>query len=142
MNRTLLIALSALLSIPVWAEDSVFSKLDPAWTEVEKKAVQALGQPVQRQLVDMAYAEIATDACPGIVLSKTAMTGGFDQISASSGKTNAVEKQTFDRNMMAFFGVYTGLILAESFIDKEAFCAGVDGVKQRKSGPTKFWTAK
>ena len=142
MKKILLITLAATFSASALAGDSTFSKFDPAWAEVEKKAIQALGQPVQRQLVDMAYAEIATDVCPGIVLDKTAITRGFDQMAANSGKTTAIEKQGFDRNMMAFFGIYTGLLLAESFVDKETFCAGVDGVKQKKSGPTQFWTAK
>lgn len=141
-NPASIVVLASILFSTGSVADSITSKLDPAWTEVEKKTIQAVGQQFQRQLVDMAYAEIATDACPGIALNQAAITNGFDQMVANSGKTAPAERQTFERNMMAFFGIYTGLLLSESFIDKETFCKEVETAKQRKGGPTKYWTAK
>ncbi len=141
-NLSSIVALVSLLFSAESVADSVTSKLDPAWTEVEKKTIKAVGQQFQRQLVDMAYAEIATDACPGIALNQTANTNGFDQMVANSGKTTLAEQQTFERNMMAFLGVYTGLLLSESFIDKETFCKEVETAKVRKGGPTRYWAAK
>lgn len=140
MKTVLPAALVAILSTSALATDSVIAKLDPAWAEVEKKTVKLLGQQGQRQLVDMAYAEIATDACPRLELNQKAMSEGFDRLSA--GKKTPAEDPSYERNLMTYFGVYTGLILSESFIDKESFCQQVEGVKQRKGGPTQFWTAK
>ena len=137
-ERWLAIPLAAAINVSAWAADPSVAKLDPAWAELEKKTIQILGQEGQRQVVDMAYAEIATDACGGLVLNQKAMTEGFDHLSEAGNRTTG-GRQSYERGMMAYFGVYTGLILAESFLDKHSFCDGVQRAKQRSGGPSRFW---
>ncbi|MGY6216979.1 hypothetical protein ACW73L_17620 [Methylolobus aquaticus] len=141
MARWLAISLAAVMNVSVGATDPSVAKLDPAWAELEKKTTQLLGQEGQRQVVDMAYAEIATDACGGLTLNQKAMTEGFDQLAEAGNKATA-GRQSYERGMMAYFGVYTGLILAESFLDKRSFCDGVERAKVRKGGPSRFWTSQ
>ena len=43
---------------------------------------------------------------------------------------------------MTDFGVYTGLVVAESFLDKQGFCQAVETIKAKHGGPSQFWTAK
>ena len=139
-TRWLVIPLVTVLTVPALAADPSVAKLDPAWAELERKTIKLLGQEGQRQVVDMAYAEIASDACGGLVLNPKAMTEGFDHLAEAGNKATG-GRQSFERGMMAYFGVYTGLILAESFLDKNSFCEGVERVRQRSGGPSKFWTS-
>jgi len=141
MTRWFVLSLLATLHMSAWAVDPSVTKLDPAWAKLEKNTIQLVGPEGQRQLVDMAYAEIATDACPGLTLNQQAMTEGFDRLAEAGNKTGG-GRQSYERGMMAYFGVYTGLMLAESFLDKPSFCDGVERVKQKNGGPGKFWIAR
>ena len=141
MPRWIIMSLVALVHAPAWATNPSITKLDPAWTEVEKKTIRLVGQEGQRQLVDMAYAEIAADACAGLVLNQKAMEEGFDRLAEAGGKAPG-GRQSYERGMMAYFGVYTGLLLAESYLDKPYFCEGVDRLRKGEGGPGRFWIAK
>jgi hypothetical protein len=44
--------------------------------------------------------------------------------------------------MMNYLGIYTGLLIAESFIDHPAFCQGLKGVLSRKGGPSRWLQTK
>lgn len=127
---------------PAFAADAdVITKLDPAWQEMERRVTGLVGPTHQKTLLDMAYAQVAVDACPGLGLNNKAFDDAFNLMTGSARK-DAVEQRRFENSLMTDFGVYTGLIVAESFIDKPGFCKAVDGIKARNGGPAKFWTAK
>jgi hypothetical protein len=141
MNKTLIAALLA-ASAPVLAADAdVIGKLDPAWKGMEKRVIALVGQQGQRQLLDMAYAQVAVDACPGLALNGKTIDETFGSLLAAKRK-DAAEYRHFENKVMTEFGTYTGLVLAESFIDKPAFCQAVAGIKSKPVGPGKYWTAK
>lgn len=142
MRKTLLALLCATSCSLVAAEcDDYLKKLDPAWKSMEARVTKLVGQTGQRNLVDMAFAQVAVDACPGLAINAKGYRDAFAGL--IKGKTkNAAEHRRFEQALMTDFGVYTGLILAESFIDKPGFCRSVDKVKASKAGPTRFWRAK
>lgn len=154
MNKTLLLSLVTLLTLPslAWTKDQASTTdiqapsgtaanvLDPAWEELEKKAVRLLGQEGQRKLVDMAYAEVGADACPGIKVDNKAFNETFDAITADNKKERAPDQQrAVDHQSMAYLGVYVGLLLSESYGNREKFCQDVERVKGRKGGPSAYW---
>jgi len=141
MNKTLIAALLA-VSTPVLAADAgVLGQLDPVWKGMEKRVIALVGQRGQRQLLDMAYAQVGVDACPGLALNPQAIDATFASLLAAKRK-DAAEFRQFENKVMTEFGTYTGLVLAESFIDKPAFCRTVEGLKGKPGGPGKYWTAK
>jgi hypothetical protein len=154
MREILLVSLIGLASLPVLAETtttgapitapaSTANPLDPAWQELERKVSTFIGQQKQREMLDMAYAEVAADACPGIKLNGAAINSALDVMGANTGNTRTPEAQRrFEHEMMIYVGVYTGLVLAESFQDRELFCKQVWNVNSRKGGPTRFWSAE
>jgi len=122
-------------------ECDFIKKLDPAWKSMEARVTQLVGQAGQRTLLDMAFAQVAVDACPGLTINAKGYRDAFAGL--IKGKTqNAAEHRRFEHALMTDFGVYTGLILAESFLDKAEFCRSVDNVKTRKAGPSRFWTTR
>ena len=139
MNRYVL-ALLMTLAAPAFASDAeIIARLDPAWKEMEARVTRLLGQTGQRQLLDMAYAQVAVDACPGLKLKEKAYDEGFSRLAGGVKREPAAQRK-FENEMMADFGVYTGLVLAESFLDKPAFCQGVAKLKEKGTGPDRFWT--
>jgi hypothetical protein len=154
MNKTLMLSLVAFLTLPslAWTKDKASNAdiqaptgtaanvLDPAWEELEKKAVRLLGQEGQRKLVDMAYAEVGADACPGIKVDNKAFNATFDAITADTKKErNADQQRAVDHQSMAYLGVYVGLLLSESYGNREKFCQDVERVKGRQGGPSVYW---
>lgn len=154
MNKTLMLSLIGLLTVPslAWTKDkdataaieaptgTAANVLDPAWEELEKKAVRLLGQEGQRKLVDMAYAEVGADACPGIKVDNKAFNETFDAITADTKKErNPDQQRSVDHQSMAYLGVYVGLLLSESYGNREKFCQDVERVKGRKGGPSTYW---
>lgn len=138
------IIISFLLAIttPGFAEDAdVIKKLDPAWQEMERRVSKLVGPTHQKTLLDMAYAQVGADACQGLELNSKAYEDSFGAMAAAP-KKDAAEQRRFENTLMTDFGVYTGLIVAESFIDKPGFCKAVDRIKAKNGGPAKFWTAK
>jgi len=141
--KKILIALLCATSCSLAAAecDDTLKKLDPAWKSMESRVKRLVGLSGQRTLLDMAFAQVAVDACPDLAINAKGYRDAFAGL--IKGKTqNAAEHRRFEHALMTDFGVYTGLILAESFIDKPAFCRSVDKVKAGKSGPTRFWTAR
>lgn len=131
-----------LLVAPTLAADSdVLGKLDPAWRGMEQRVTTLLGPTGQRTLLDMAYAQVAVDACPGLTLNNRAYEEAFAGLVSGRNKDWSQQRR-FENRMMAEFGTYTGLVLAESFLDKAAFCRAVEGIKARQAGPSKFWTSR
>jgi hypothetical protein len=143
MNKLTIATLALLIPATpaLAAETDVIRKLDPAWQAMEQRVTPLVGQTGQRTLLDMAYAQVAVDACPGLALNAKAFDAAFGKL-AGGLKKDAAEQRKFENKLMAEFGTYTGLVLAESFLDKPAFCQAVEGIKTRKGGPAQFWTAK
>ena len=141
MKKIIMTLLLAATSPTFAADADVITKLDPAWQEMERRVTGLIGPTHQKTLLDMAYAQVAVDACPGLALNSKAYEDSFGAMVAGP-KKDAAEQRRFENTLMTDFGVYTGLIVAESFIDKPGFCKAVDGIKARNGGPAKFWTSK
>lgn len=123
------------------ADPCELDKLDPAWRGMERRVAGFLGQTSQRMLLDMAYAQVAVDACPGLSLDQPAFEAAFSRL-AGTRKRDLNDQRRFENRMMTEFGTYTGLVLAESFLDKSAFCRTIETIKTRQGGPGKFWIAR
>ena len=116
-------------------------KLDPAWIAMERRVRGLLGSEGQKTLLDMAYAQVAVDACPFGSLDKEAVSKTLDTL-ASPPKRAPLAQRAFENEMMNYLGVYTGLLIAESFIDHPAFCQGLKRVLSRKGGPSRWLHTK
>ena len=130
------------LTAPAWADETaLLAKLDPAWKAMEGRVTRLLGSTGQRQLLDMAYAQVAADACPPVKLDNQSVEATLTKLAGIAKREPAAQRQ-FENALMADFGVYTGLVLAESFLDKPGFCAAVERLKVKRTGPGQFWTTK
>ena len=116
-------------------------KLDPAWIAMERRVRGLLGSEGQKTLLDMAYAQVAVDACPFGSVDQEAVSKTLDAL-ASPPKRAPLAQRAFENEMMNYLGVYTGLLIAESFIDHPAFCQGLKAVLSRKGGPSRWLHAK
>lgn len=116
-------------------------KLDPAWIAMERRVRGLLGSEGQKTLLDMAYVQVAVDACRDGSLDKEAVSKTLDAL-ASPPKRAPLAQRAFENEMMNYLGVYTGLLIAESFIDHPAFCQGFKAVLSRKGGPSRWLHTK
>lgn len=140
--KKIALAMLFVASAPAVAADvDLIKKLDPAWKSMELRVTRLIGKSGQRTLLDMAFAQVAVDACSGLAINAKAYDEAFTRL--NSGKTkDAGEHRRFEQALMTDFGVYTGLVLAESFLDKPGFCQSVENIKTKKGGPTQFWATK
>ena len=133
----------ALLSGTAWAVDDaeVIQKLSPGYLSLEQKTIALVGKEYQRLMVDAAYANVASSACPGLTFNGAEANKVFSQLMAERGGTTPEAMQDYAVKTSVLYGTYVGMLLSESFLDTDAFCKHTDAVKEKKSGPTKFWTA-
>jgi hypothetical protein len=139
IGMTMLLGVSLVFISPPASSQSAseISKLDPAWRQMERRVRDLLGSEGQKSLLDMAYAQVAVDACPGWVLDRDAVSKALDDF-ATKLKRAPEDQRAFDNEMMNYLGVYTGLLIAESFIDHPAFCKGLKAVVLKKDGPSRW----
>jgi len=119
----------------------LIKKLDPAWKSMEARVTHLVGKSGQRTLLDMAFAQVAVDACRGLAINPKAYEESFARLSSDKIK-DAGEHRRFEQALMTDFGVYTGLVVAESFLDKSGFCQSVENIKNNNGGPARFWDIK
>jgi hypothetical protein len=141
MKKIALAMLFAASHPAVAADVDLIKKLDPAWKSMESRVTRLVGKSGQRTLLDMAFAQVAVDACPGLAINAKAYDEALTRLSSSKTK-DAGEHRRFEQVLMTDFGVYTGLVVAESFLDKPGFCQSVENIKNNKGGPTLFWVTK
>ena len=139
MKPSMLAGLLVCAASMAMADTSSIARLDLAWQAMERRVTPLLGQTGQRTLLDMAYAQVAADACPGLAINRNAFEAAFGRL-AGGLKKNVAEQRQFENRLMAEFGTYTGLVLAESYLDKPGFCQAVAAVKARKGNPSQFWS--
>jgi hypothetical protein len=116
--------------------------LDPAWRVMEQKVTAFVGQQKQREVVDMAYATVAADVCDKLDVDEKTLDKEFNLLSADMQKKSSPGEQAqFEKELMGYYGVYVGLIVAESLQNKALFCKEVENVKTKKGGPSRYWSA-
>jgi len=68
--KKIALAMLSVASAPAMAADAdLIKKLDPAWKSMEARVTRLVGKPGQRTLLDMAFAQVAVDACSGLAIN-------------------------------------------------------------------------
>lgn len=120
----------------------VIQKLGPAWVSLEEKAVKLVGPDYHRLIVDAAFANVASSACPGVTLNGEETDKRFNQMVAEKGGNTPEEQRTFIIKATTLYGTYLGLLLSESYLDTPVFCKHVEHAQANKQHPNPFWKIK
>ncbi|MEY2701321.1 MAG: hypothetical protein RIQ52_2076 [Pseudomonadota bacterium] len=144
MKKTLMTLSTLLFSATLAAEPSppapAASKLDPAWMVMQEKVSGVIGAEKQHAMVDLAYATVAGDVCDNLDINEKSLDEEFQRFAADlQKKSSAEEQRRIENGLMGYFGIYVGLVVAESLNDTEAFCKEVSEVRKRGGGPTRYW---
>ena len=55
--------------------------------------------------------------------------------------SNPAEQVQYEKDLTGYYGVYVGLIVAESLQNTALFCKEVEAVKNMKGGHDRYWSA-
>jgi len=114
--------------------------MDAAWLDLEQKLTALVGSADQRQILDMAYAEVTASACPGFKVDGKAFEQGVNTVLAESRKKyGEQEMKSVEQKATVYYGVYLGFLISDSYADKNAFCKEAGDVRAKKGGPSHFW---
>lgn len=142
---TLTFALLTALSVPVFAgeqtESATWQKIDPAWTKTSEQIIDFVGENKQKLLADLAYAAVVAETCQGLPLDKTKFQQAFDTNfnEKSLGKTmKPAELVEYGHKVSMYFGVYVGLLTADSMMERDNFCNAAQQMKA--NGEAQYWS--
>jgi hypothetical protein len=116
-------------------------KYEAALQRVDQKVIKLIGEEKQKTLHDLAVAAVLSDYCPAVVLDKDQFTSTFDALAVSPAKLPAPEQRNLENNLMTYFGVYVGLLIAEGTDRQKAFCAVAENIQREKRPLSRFWLA-
>lgn len=137
-------ALLITLSIPTFAgeqtDSATWQQLDPAWTQTSEQIIEFVGEDKQKLLAQLAYASVAAKTCQGLTLDQNKFQQTFDANfnEKSLGKTvKAAEMMAYGQKVAMYFGVYIGLLTADSMMERDTFCNAAQQMKT--NGETHYW---
>lgn len=114
-------------------------KYQAALERVDRKAVKLIGEEKQKTLRELAIAAVLSDYCAAVDLDKDKFTKTFDALAVSQVKLPAAEQRNLEQNLMTYFGVYVGLLIAESTDRENEFCSVAETLKREKRPLSRFW---
>lgn len=117
---------------PLW------QKLEPAWQAVEGKLIPLVGEQRNRLLIDLVYASVAGNVCPGVSVNAEEFKRAFSRFEDEKYRGMAEEPQKhYEHELLIHYGTYIGLLTAEALADRDAFCLTAKDVKTSGGGP--YW---
>lgn len=114
-------------------------KYQAALQRVDQKVAKLIGEEKQRTLRELAIAAVLSDYCAAVDLDKNKFTSTFDALAATDLKRPTAEQRTLENNLMTYFGVYVGLLIAESTDREHEFCSVAETIKREKRPLSRFW---
>lgn len=116
-------------------------KYEPALQRLDQKVAQLIGAEKQKTLRELAAAAVLSDYCAAVDLDKDKFTRTFDALAASHGQQAPAGQRTLENNLMTYFGVYVGLLIAEGTDRQDKFCAMAETIQREKRPLSRFWLA-
>jgi hypothetical protein len=152
-KMTLLIAL-ALLQAPAmgWAKSKKTAapaetpvltyRFEEQLGRVDHRVAKLLGDK-QKDLRHMAEASVLADFCPAYQVDRERFKRDFDGLAAPvAGKPRKpVEQRDFENQLMTYFGVYVGLLVAEGAESHIEFCQLADSIRKNAGPVSRYWLA-
>jgi hypothetical protein len=116
-------------------------KYQAALERVDRKVVKLIGEEKQKTLRELAIAAVLSDYCAAVDLDTVKFTKTFDALAVSQVKVPPAEQRNLEHNLMTYFGVYVGLLIAESTDRENEFCSVAETLKREKRPLSRFWLA-
>lgn len=116
-------------------------KYQAALQRIDQKVLKLIGEERQKTLRELAIASVLSDYCAAVDLDKDKFTKTFETLAVSPVKLSAAEQRNLEHNLMTYFGVYVGLLIAESTDRENEFCSVAETLKREKRPLSRFWLA-
>lgn len=110
-----------------------------ALERVDQKVIKLIGEEKQKTLRELAIAAVLSDYCAAVDLDKDRFTQTFEALAVSPVKLPAADQRNLEHNLMTYFGVYVGLLIAESNDRENEFCSVAETLKREKRPLSRFW---
>ena len=116
-------------------------KYESALHNLDQKVIKLVGEEKQKTLRDLASAAVLSDYCAAVNLDHDKFKKTFDSLSAKDVKRKPAEQRDFENNLMTYFGVYVGLLVAEGTDRQAKFCALAETIQKEHRPLSRFWLA-
>jgi len=116
-------------------------KYQAALERVDGKVLKLIGEEKQKTLRELAIASVLSDYCAAVDLDKDKFTRTFEALAVSQVKLSTTEQRNLEHNLMTYFGVYVGLLIAESTDRQNEFCSVAETLKRENRPLSRFWLA-
>ncbi len=114
-------------------------KFEPAFQRLDQKVAKIVGEDKQKTLRQMAEASVLSDYCAAVNLDQDKFKKAFDALSAGGAKRKPAEQRQFENQLMTYFGVYVGLLVAEGTERRPEFCALAQQLQKDQKPLSRFW---
>jgi hypothetical protein len=116
-------------------------KYESALQKLDQKVIKLVGEEKQKTLRDLASAAVLSDYCAAVNLDHDKFTKTFDSLAARDAKRKPAEQRDLENNLMTYFGVYVGLLVAEGTDRQAKFCALAETIQKEHRPLSRFWLA-
>lgn len=114
-------------------------KYEAALQKIDQKVIKLVGEEKQKTLRELASAAVLSDYCAAVNLDNDKFTKTFDALAASDAKRKPAEQRDLENNLMTYFGVYVGLLVAEGTDRQAKFCALAETIQKEQRPLSRFW---
>jgi hypothetical protein len=117
---------------------AVHLKLELQLERVDGRVTKLAGEANQKTLRELAEASVVADSCAGMPLDDEPFKAQLNFLTLKDGRTGQETNSDYQNRMRTYFGVYIGLLEAESIERGSDFCAAAQE-DIRKKGPLSRW---
>lgn len=114
-------------------------KFDPQLQQLDTKVARLVGPESQKALRLMAEAAVLADYCATMNLDQAKFKRDFDALSGQGTKRTPVDQRKLENNLMTYFGVYVGLLIAEASESQVGMCDLGQYLQQSQRPVSQYW---
>ena len=116
-------------------------KVELQLQRVDRRVQELAGVESQKALRVLAESVVLADFCAGLELNESKLRQDLDHIAKEPGPNPHLDPRQFENRIRTHFGVYVGLLIAESVDRGHEFCrVGLEDLKRQ--GPMSRWWLK
>ncbi len=116
-------------------------KVELQLQRVDRRVQELAGVESQKALRVLAESVVLADFCAGLELNESKLRQDLDHIAKGPGPNPHLDPRQFENRIRTHFGVYVGLLIAESVDRGHEFCrVGLEDLKRQ--GPMSRWWLK
>jgi hypothetical protein len=116
-------------------------KVELQLQRVDRRVQELAGAEAQKALRVLAESVVLADFCAGLELNESRLKQDLDHLAKGPGTDPHLDPRQYENRIRTHFGVYVGLLIAESVDRGHEFCrVGLEDLKRQ--GPMSRWWLK